>query len=417
MTSSNQPLRVALLTYRGGPHSGGQGVYIRYLGRALHALGHDVTVFSGPPYPDVTDGIRLERLPSLDLYRPDDPFRRPRRKEFQDGIDALEYAIMCAAGFPEPLTFSLRAARALRAGGQSFDIVHDNQCLGYGLLSMQRAGLPVVATIHHPIPLDRKIEVENAPTRAKKMALRRWYSFSRMQGRVARRLPRVIAVSEQGRDDSVREFGIPRGKISVIHNGVDSELFRPLPEIAKRPGRIITTASADVPSKGLVFLIEAVAKLNTEREVELVVVGKSRPRGPAQAAIDRYGLDGVVRFESNVEWLRLVELYAGSEVAVVPSLYEGFSLPAAEAMSCGVPLVATTGGALPEVTGRDGDGALLVPPGDTEALVVAICRLLDDAELRSRLGRAARVRVVERFSWDHAARATTEEYRRVLETC
>ena len=389
---------------------------MRYLSRALQRLGHDVTVFSGQPYPDL-DGVALEKLPSLDLYRADDPFRRPHRHEFRDAIDVLEYATMCAAGYPEPLTFSLRAARALKALNGRFDVVHDNQCLGYGLLSMRRAGLPVIATIHHPISLDRKMEVEHAPTRAKKMSLKRLYAFTKMQGRVARRLPRVIAVSDQGREDSVREFGVPRANIAVIHNGVDADLFRPLPHVARRPGRIITTSSADVPLKGLVFLIEAVAKLNTERDVELVVIGKPRRKGAARAAIERLGLEGVVRFESGVDWLRLVELYAEAEVAVVPSLYEGFSLPAAEAMSCGVPLVATTGGALPEVTGPDGESALLVPPRDAEALASAIRRLFDHPELATRLGASGRRRVLERFSWDHAARETVREYRRVIAGC
>ena len=392
-------------------------MYIRYLSRALADLDHDVTVFSGPPYPDVHEDISLVRVPSLDLYRPEDPFRRPHRSEFRDAIDVLEYATMCAAGYPEPLTFSLRAARALKASPASFDVVHDNQCLGYGLLDLKRADLPVVATIHHPIPLDRKMEVAGAPTRAKRIALRRWYAFARMQGRVARRLPHLISVSERARDDAIAEFGVRPERISVVHNGVDSALFKPLPRTARRPGRIITTASADVPLKGLVYLIEAVAKLRTERDVELLVVGRSKPDGPAQAAIDRYGLNEAVRFESSVDWLRLVELYSESEVAVVPSLYEGFSLPAAEAMSCGVPLVATTGGALPEVTGPDGVAALLVEPADAEALAAAVRRLLDDPELRARLGASGRERVLRRFSWAQAAVATVDEYRRVIGRC
>lgn len=417
MTAPPEALRIALLTYRGSPHSGGQGVYVRYLSRALADLGHDVTVFSGQPYPDLHDATKLERLPSLDLYRPNDPFRRPARNEFHNGIDVLEYLTMCVAGFPEPLTFSLRAARALKAEAKEFDVVHDNQSLGYGLLAIQRAGLPVVATIHHPIPLDKRVEIANATTRAKRTSLRRWYGFARMQGRVARRLSRIIAVSEWARDDSVREFSISSDRISVVHNGVDATLFKPLNGIERRPGRIITTASADVPLKGLVFLIEAVAKLRTERDVELVVVGKSKLGGATRAAIDRFGLNDAVRFEAGVDWLRLVQLYAESEVAVVPSLYEGFSLPAAEAMSCAVPLVATTGGALPEITGGDGEAALLVPPANAGAMAAAIGRLLENPRLRNRLGEHGRSRVQEHFTWRRAAAATVDEYRRVLDSC
>lgn len=410
-------MRVALLTYRGSLHSGGQGVYIRYLSRALADIGHEVTVYSGQPYPDLAPGVHLVKVPSLDLYRQDDPFRTPKREEFRDAIDVLEYAGMCVAGFPEPLTFTLRATRLLRQNAPHIDIVHDNQSLGYGLLRLRKAGLPVIATIHHPIPLDKRLEVANAPSRKKRMAIRRWYGFTRMQGRVARRLPRLIAPSESARDDSVREFGLPHNRLSVVHNGVDSDLFRPLPEVPRVPGRIITTASADVPLKGLIYLIEAVAKLRTERDVDLVVIGKARPSGPVASAIQRFGLERAVRFETGVDWLRLVELYAQAEVAVVPSLYEGFSLPAAESMACGLPLVATTAGALPEVTGPGGECALLVPPADADALAGAIRTVLENPGMARRLGAAARARVLQRFTWKQAAAQTEREYRKVIASC
>ena len=414
---ASQSLRVALLTYRGNPHSGGQGVYVRYLSRALRDLGHQVTVVAGPPYPEVDPGVRHVALPSLDLYRPDDPFRRPRRDEFGDSIDALEYLTMCAAGYPEPLTFSLRAARWLKGRVNEFDVVHDNQCLGYGLLAIARAGLPVLATVHHPIPLDLKVELAAARTRRKRWALRRWYAFARMQARVARRLPALITPSESARRDTITELGVKPARVSVVHNGVDAELFRPLPARPRRPGRIITTASADVPLKGLIHLIEAVAKLRTERDVDLVVVGKARRRGETARAIERYGISDAVTFENGIDAPRLVALYAEAQVAVVPSLYEGFSLPAAEAMSCGVPLVTTTGGALPEVTGAHGEAALLAPPGDAAALFSHIARLLDDPDLRERLGAAGRARVLERFTWRQAAADTTAVYRDVMARC
>ena len=416
MAPSADALRIALLTYRGSPYSGGQGVYIRYLAGALTELGHVVDVFSGPPYPDLKQPADLVKVPSLDLYRSEDPFRRPARDEFHSAVDVLEYALMCTAAFPEPLTFSLRVASLLRRTPNRYDVVHDNQCLGYGLLSIERMGVPVVATVHHPIPLDKKMDLANATSLGKRLSLRRWYSFWRMQGRVARRLRRIIAVSEAAGRDMQREFRVRPGRISVVHNGVDSELFRPLPNVASRPGTIITTASADVPLKGLVYLVEAVAKLNTERDVELVVVGTPRKGGAVEAAIRRLGVEHVVRFENSVEPLRLTHLFAQAQVAVVPSLYEGFSLPAVEAMACGVPLVATTAGALPEVVGRDGDAARLVSPGNAEELAAAVKLLLDDATLRKRMGEAGRRRALERFTWRRAAQATADEYRKVL-TC
>src|SRR5215510_5655273 len=148
--------------------------------------------------------------------------------------------------------------------------------------------------------------------------------------------------------------------------------------------------------KGLRYLLAAVAKLRTERHVELVVIGRLKEGGPSARIIDELGLRDVVSFITGVPERRIIELYSEAELAVVPSLYEGFSLPAIEAMSCGVPLVATTGGALPEVVGADNDTALLVPPGDSEALAAMLRRALDDPALRARIGPAGRDRVLSR---------------------
>jgi len=407
-----EALRVALLTYRGNPRSGGQGVYVRHLSRALARLGHAVEVLSGPPYPelDAGSGVRLTRLPSLDLYRPEAPFRRAR--PVRGAVDLLELATMWTAGFPEPLAFSLRAWTLLRRRRADFDVVHDNQCLGYGLLGVRRSGLPVLATVHHPIQVDRRLELAHAPRRRRPF-IRRWYGFTRMQGRVARRLPRLVTVSEAAREEIVRELRVPHERIAVVPNGVDADLFRPLPEAARHRGRLVATASADVPLKGLEPLLRGFAMVRARRPAELVVVGRPRPNGPTARLMDDLGLDGSVRFVSGLEETDLAALYAGSEAAVVPSLYEGFSLPAAEAMACGLPLVATTAGALPEVVGRDGEAALLVPPGDPAALAGGILALLDDAGLRRRLGGRGRERVLRRFTWEAAARATVEQYREV----
>jgi len=399
-------------------------VYVHYLARELAALGHHVEVFSGPPYPRLAAGVPVVELESLDLYRPTDPFRTPALSEFRDLIDVVEFATMCSAGFPEPLTFSLRARRALRSRRADFDIVHDNQCLGYGMLGIARDGLPVVATVHHPITVDRSLELSHAEGWRRQMSVRRWYGFVRMQKHVARRLPKVLTVSESSAGDIAQQMGVRRDRLSVVPVGVDTALFRPLPHVARVPGRLMTTASADVPLKGLVPLLEALAKVRTERHAELVVVGQPRDGSQVPATIERLGLEGAVTIAGVVDTLRMVEMYAESEVAVVPSLYEGFSLPAVEAMACGLPLVTTTGGALPEVVGAvaSAEGpararsecALLVPPNDPGALAAAIVQALDDAELRSRLGAAGRQRALDHFTWRATAEATVAVYRDVI---
>ncbi|MDQ2757653.1 MAG: glycosyltransferase family 4 protein, partial [Actinomycetota bacterium] len=349
-------MRVALLSYRSKEHCGGQGVYVRHLSRALADLGHEVDVLSGQPYPERLDPrVRLVKVPSLDLYREPDPFRTPRLSELQSVADVVEYATMLTGCFAEPLGFSLRAAQLLRRHPDRYDVVHDNQSLGYGLLAIARRGMPLVATLHHPISRDRRVDLDEAPTRRRRIALRRWYAFVTMQAQVARRIPVLLGVSDAAAADATDDFGLAEGQIRVVPLGVDTDLLAPAGE--RVPGRIVAVASADRPLKGVVHLLEAVAKLRTERDVELVVVGRPKPGGTAAAAIDRLGIADAVRFTTGLAESALVELFGSAEVAVVPSLYEGFSLPAIEALACATPLVATTAGALPEVVGPDGVSA------------------------------------------------------------
>jgi glycosyltransferase involved in cell wall biosynthesis len=391
-------------------------VYTRYLARELVNLGHEVTVFAGQPYPILDEGVGWVPVPSLDLYRPDDPFRIPHPREFRSRYDLAEFALMCTAGFPEPRTFSWRVRWELAARRGQFDVVHDNQTFGTGLLGVMQDGFPLLGTCHHPITVDRSLDLKHAPTWRRRQQLRRWYGFLKMQMKVARQIPRILTVSSSSKRDIVEQYGLTERQLEVVPIGVDQDLFRPRPEIARVSGRIMTTASADVPFKGLLPLVEAVAKVRTERpEAHLVVVGKLRGESPVAAAIDRLGMTGAVKFESGISHERMVELYGEAEVAVVPSLYEGFSLPAVESMACGVPLVATTGGALPEVVGQDGQTGMLVQPGDAGALAGAIVRVLSEPDLAARLATNAHRRVLERFTWQACAAATAEHYRWVIE--
>jgi glycosyltransferase involved in cell wall biosynthesis len=415
--ANDQPLRVAYLVYRGNPHCGGQGVYTRALAKELTELGHEITVFSGQPYPDLVDPGQLVEVPSLDLYRPENPFRVPWPWEFKTTIDMREFAIMCGAGFPEPSTFSRRVRRLLQERPDDFDLVHDNQCLGRGLVPMmEKDGWPVLATLHHPITVDRDLDLQHAPNAWKRFTIRRWYSFLEMQMEVAQQIPRHLTVSESSRRDIAAQMGVPAERLHVVPVGVDPDVFGPRPAIARVPGRLMTTASADVPMKGLAHLLEALAKVRTERDdAHLVVIGKPKGKSRIPALIDRLGITGAVEFVSGVTTERIIELYAEAELAVVPSLYEGFSLPAVEAMACGVPVLGTTGGAVPEVIGVDGETGLLVAPGDADALAVAILRALGDDALRARIGAAGRARALGQFTWRQTAVRTVEHYRALLE--
>jgi glycosyltransferase involved in cell wall biosynthesis len=402
-------VRVALLSYRSKPHCGGQGVYVRHLSRELVALGHTVEVFSGQPYPDLDHGVTLTKVPSLDLYREPDPFRTPRPGEFRDLTDVLELGIMWTAGFPEPLTFSLRVARLLRERTGEFDIVHDNQSLGLGLLGLPAAGLPVIATVHHPITFDRRVDLAAAKTLRRKLLTRRWYGFVRMQGYVARRLPQILTVSRSSATDIAADFGVDAARLRTIPLGVDAQTFSP-PTTPRVPGRIVAMASADTPMKGVRTLLEAVAKLHTDRDVELVLVSKPVPGGPTERLVEELAIKDVVRFANGLSDVELADLMGSAEVMCVPSLYEGFSLPTVEAMACATPLVVSRAGAIPEVVGPDGLCADQVTPGDTEELAAALAGLLSAPDRRAAMGAAGRSRVLERFSWSSVARSTAQCY-------
>ncbi|MCX4093695.1 glycosyltransferase family 4 protein [Nocardia sp. alder85J] len=403
-------MRIALLSYRSKTHCGGQGVYVRHLSRGLAELGHEVEVFSGQPYPEHLDPrVRLTEVPSLDLYREPDPFRTPRPSELRDRIDVLELATMWTAGFPEPRTFSLRAARLLRARAGDFDVVHDNQCLGSGLLDIGRR-LPLVATVHHPITRDRTLDLAAARW-WRTPFVHRWYGFLGMQQRVARQIPELITVSSSSAADIRDDFGVAAGQLRVVPLGVDTALFRPRPRL-RAPGRIVAVASADKPLKGIAHLLRAVARLRGTHEIDLRLVAKLEPDGPTEKLIAELGLSDVVTVVAGLSDTELAFLLSSAEIACIPSMYEGFSLPAVEAMASGAALVASRAGALPEVVG---DCGVLVEPGNVGELAAAIGALLDDPQRTARLGVAGRRRALSVFSWESVAAQTVSVYEEAIE--
>jgi glycosyltransferase involved in cell wall biosynthesis len=403
-------LRICLLSYRSNPHCGGQGVYLNNLSRALKGLGHHVEVVSGPPDPMLDEGIPVFRLPCLDLYDPEDPFRVPSLAELSDPINFIEWFGVATMGFPEPFTFGIRAYRFLRNQFRQYDIVHDNQSLSYGLWAIKRF-VPTVATIHHPITVDRDLAVNAVSSPLKKMKQRRWYSFVGMQKRVSRQLSRIVTVSECASRDISKAFKIPIERFRVVPNGINTELFYPMPDIERERNRLIVTNSADTPLKGLRYLLLAVAEVARSHDVKLTVVGTPKKNGDIQGLVGQLGLGVRIRFTGRIDNGEFVRQYARASIAIVPSLYEGFGIPAGEAMACGVPVISTTGGALPEVVG---DCGILVPPRDPFAIGRAIKDLLDHPQRAREIGEAGLQRVRACFTWEKAAIKTVETYRETI---
>ncbi|MCP3873064.1 MAG: glycosyltransferase family 4 protein [Desulfobacteraceae bacterium] len=408
------PLKIGLISYRSNPHCGGQGVYIRHLSHALSDLGHTVEVIAGPPDPLLNNrsnnAVKLTMLQTLDLYNPEALFRTPRIHELKDYISLIEWLGISAMGYPEPMTFGMRVKRYLKKTKKTYDIIHDNQSLSYGILSLAQK-MPVTATIHHPMTVDRRLAVQNAPSFYKKVKALRWYSFIGMQKRVAKKLSHIITVSHSSKKDIAREYNIPESKFRTIPIGIDTHNFYPIDSIKKRPNRIIVTNSADTPLKGLYHLLYAIKAILKTRPIELVVIGTPKKDGGIATLVKKLALESHIKFTGRIDHEQFVREYAKATIAVIPSLYEGFGLPVGEAMACRIPVICTTGGALPEVAG---DAAKLVPPGDAQALEEAILELLDDPSQCETLAQSGYQRVHKEFTWEKTAKRTVKAYKEII---
>ena len=406
-----KPLNILMPSYRSHPYTGGQGIYMRLVTKAMRDLGHNVDVISGQPYPILDDGVKLVKLPSLDLYSYNNPLKAFNFNLLKNKIDLYEWISHLTGGFSEPYTFGERMAKWAKYNFSKYDVVHDNQTLAYGLLKLKNFGLPVVGTIHHPITMDKRIDIQHAETLSLKILKWRWYSFLNMQMQVARQLDPIIVVSENTRKDLVRDFKVDIKKTRKVLHGIDHLTFRPIDEIKRKPNQLITTASADVPLKGLIYLIRAYDLLLKDfPELELIVIGKLRD-GPTSKELNKRGIKNKVKFVSDLTSNQIAKLYAESTIAVSPSVYEGFGFPAGEAMSCGIPLVSTNGGSLPEVVG---DAGIIVNHSDPASLYQGIKQLLDNDEKRLVYGKMGRKRVLDKFTWKRAAQELVNVYKEAI---
>lgn len=406
---NNKPLKICLLGYRSHPYGGGQGIYIKYLSKALVDAGHSVDVISGEPYPHVDDRVRLIKMPGMNLYENGLLSIRPRH--LSSYADMTEWFSKLTGGFAEPYCFGVRVDNYLKKHGNKYDLVHDNQSLCYGMLNIQKRQ-PFVMTLHHPITSDLEIALAAARNWWQRLLIRRWHSFLTMQREVVKKLDNIQTVSNRSKVDISEAFGISDENISLIYNGINTREFCPREGIQRNPLRLMATASADAPLKGLRFLLEAYAALLPNYPgLELLVIGKPKPGGDTEKLLKRLKINDKVQFVTGISTEKLVDYYAEASIAVVPSVYEGFGLPAGEAMACEVPVVSTDGGALPEVVG---DAGIIVPTKDSKALEQAIQTLLNDPGMRERLGKAGRTHILDKFCWEKCAQSFVTYYEKVI---
>ena len=405
-------MKICLLCTRGNMYCGGQGVYLYYLSRELHRLGHEVHAIVGPPYPQLAEGVIEHRVENLNIFE----FGFPKNDPFKifTPLNLYDVAVTRVGKFPEMFTFSFRSYETLRRlmAENKFDIIHDNQTLGYGNILMKGLGVPVIATIHHPLPIDKKTDLPYIHSIKARLRRILFYPFL-MQHMAAAAMDRVITVSDNAAKEIHNSFKVPHRKMRVVYNGIDIEMFRPRPEIRKERGRLIVVSNSSDRKKGVLYLLRAVRDARKDVDIKLTIVDRGLPDNEyTPAIVERCGLNDCVEFTGRITTEELARRYCAAEIAVVPSLYEGFGFPAAEAMSCGLPVISTTAGALKEVV--DAESGILVPPGDHTAIADAIKRLMSDDALRQRMGVAGRARVERLFSWDEAVKKILAVYEEVI---
>jgi len=393
-----QKLNIAILSYRSAQFGGGQGVYVRDISLALKLKGHNVDVISGPPYPNLNDGINLIKLPGLNLFETfsfRDRLKKFLKKKNKKFDHYYEFLSVLFGGFPEPKTFGERANRYLKLNDH-YDLIIDNQSLSYGMIDIQKR-FPFIEIIHHPITFDYKYELASSRKIKYRISRHRWYSFLKMQKKVAPCIKRIIAPSKSSKKGIVDEFNCNKANITVINNGLDTNEFSPVNEVKRNEYRLITTASADVPLKGLDFSLKALKKLKKDfPDIHLIVIGLIKKGGHTEKLIRKLGLENDVTFKSNLTKNEIKDCYSKSSIAIVSSLYEGFGYPVIEAMSCEIPLIATNVSSIPELTS---EFAKLVDPKNEEMIYQSVKDILSEYDKYKKIAIKGRQHVIKKFNW------------------
>ena len=414
-------LRIALTLYRGNMYSGGQGIYLYHLARELVGLGHEVHAIVGPPVPDLPDGVKMHYLHNHRFfeYKIGAIHLAKTPRILLNPINFYELLVSRIGFFPEANSFSLRAykylSRLFKDRNQRFDIVHDNQTLGYGMALMKSLHVPVIATYHHPLAIDRTAHLRQVHNGKLNEVLGATFFYPIFMHRLVSRAMDLVVTDSEAASRQVQQYvGVPGNKMRVVYLGVDTDNFYPRPEIKKRPNTLIYVGTTEDKKKGFLFMIQALSILRKKRDVRLIVVDKKLDDlWSAPDLVTRYHVADCIEFTGRLSYEELAERYCSAEISVVASTYEGFGLPAVEAMACGLPVVSSDGGSLPEVV-ADGKTGIVVPSRDPAALATAIERLMDDSDLRERMGRAGREWVQQRFTWREAALNTVDVYREAI---
>ena len=403
-------LKIAFLSYRSDPFSGGQGIYLKNLCEALVKRNHDITIFSGSPLPDVPKNIRLIKVETPGYF---ETFSfRERLKIFKEQnksrMDYFDFFETCTGTFTEPIFFGERLSlnKVFAEEAHTFDIFHDNQSLSnYPKIINKR----LVTTLHHPIQIDRDIDLDNEKDFFMRLAIRRWYSFLSFQKRNIKNIKAVISPSESSKLDIQKYFNCPEEKIKVIWNGIDlSDHQFNIKE--GHTNNLVTIISSDVPMKNLKTIIKAVALVrNDVPDIKLTIIGDLREEN--EKLIKNLDLQRNINFKNKLSRSDLIETLNNSDSGFSGSLYEGFGFPLVEMISSGLPVITSNKGSLPELAS---DAGLIFEATSSSDLADKIKNLIKQNDLRQKLINNARNRRDDFFGWDEYAKRLEIVYQNII---
>ena len=403
-------LKIAFLSYRSDPFSGGQGIYLKNLCEALVKRNHDITIFSGSPLPDVPKNIRLIKVETPGYF---ETFSfRERLKIFKEQnksrMDYFDFFETCTGTFTEPIFFGERLSlnKVFAEEAHTFDIFHDNQSLSnYPKIINKR----LITTLHHPIQIDRDIDLDNEKDFFMRLAIRRWYSFLSFQKRNIKNIKAVISPSESSKLDIQKYFNCPEEKIKVIWNGIDlSDHQFNIKE--GHTNNLVTIISSDVPMKNLKTIIKAVALVrNDVPDIKLTIIGDLREEN--EKLIKNLDLQRNINFKNKLSRSDLIETLNNSDSGFSGSLYEGFGFPLVEMISSGLPVITSNKGSLPELAS---DAGLIFEATSSSDLADKIKNLIKQNDLRQKLINNARNRRDDFFGWDEYAKRLEIVYQNII---
>ena len=403
-------LKIALLSYRSDPFSGGQGIYIKNISEALHNRGHEITIFSGNPLPEVNKAIKVVRIETPGFFETFDSLERLKifTSLEKNRLNFMDFFETFTGTFTEPVFFGERLVKNkyFQETVDEFDIFHDNQSISsYPETVLKK----LVTTLHHPIHVDKEIDLTSEKSFLTRLSIKRWYSFLNFQKKNLKAVKKVISPSLSSKNDICRYFDYPSKNISVIWNGINLDDCK-FHQRGSFNANFVTIISADVPMKNLKTVLKALHLLKQEGiNAKLTIVGDLREDN--NKLIDRLGLTKEITYKSKLPRKQLIQSLNNADIGIAPSKYEGFGFPLVEMIATGLPVIVSDKASLPELAGNAG---LIFNSSDSNDLKEKMKELIENAALRNKVAENSKLRRDDFFGWDEYAKKLEGLYKEII---